>query len=112
MSAAATLPEAKADYREIDIRDLGADELVALSEQMKLSLSLDDMAEIQTYFESEARRNPTDVELEVFAQTWSEHCKHRIFAATIEHKVGDRTEKIESLYKTFIKDTTEKIMAE
>lgn len=27
----------------------------------------------------EIDRDPTDVELEVIAQTWSEHCKHRIF---------------------------------
>ena len=26
----------------------------------------------------EIDRDPTDVELEVIAQTWSEHCKHRI----------------------------------
>ena len=27
------------------------------------------------------KRNPTDIELESIAQTWSEHCKHTIFAA-------------------------------
>ncbi|MEM0896224.1 MAG: phosphoribosylformylglycinamidine synthase subunit PurL [Verrucomicrobiota bacterium] len=104
------IAEAARTYREVDIRDLGADELVALSEQMKLSLSLDDMAEIQGYYVSEARRNPTDVELEVFAQTWSEHCKHRIFAATIQHEAGGTTETIRSIYKTYIRDTTKQIM--
>ena len=27
----------------------------------------------------------TDVELEVIAQTWSEHCKHKIFASKIRY---------------------------
>jgi len=43
------------------------------------------------------------------AQTWSEHCKHKIFAADIEYtdETGKRQE-ISSLYKTFIKAATEK----
>jgi phosphoribosylformylglycinamidine synthase II/formyltetrahydrofolate-dependent phosphoribosylglycinamide formyltransferase len=52
--------------------------------------------------------NPTDVEIEVIAQTWSEHCKHKIFASTIHYKDGssEKGEKIESLYKSFIKKAT------
>jgi phosphoribosylformylglycinamidine (FGAM) synthase-like enzyme len=51
---------------------------------MKLSLSREDMLAIQAIY-AEWKREPTDVELEVIAQTWSEHCKHRIFGAKIEH---------------------------
>lgn len=53
---------------------------------------------------------PTDVEMEILAQTWSEHCKHKIFAATVEYEEGGRFEAIKSLYKTFIKDSTKKLM--
>ncbi len=37
------------------------------------------------------RKNPTDVELETLAQTWSEHCVHKTFKAKIryDHKVID-----------------------
>ena len=49
----------------------------------------------------------TDAELEALAQTWSEHCKHKIFSARIEYtdeKGENRT--IDSLFKTFIVGAT------
>lgn len=105
------LPSAKPkSYREISIRDLSPDELLALSESMKLSLSLEDMIEVQLYYASAMRREPTDVELECIAQTWSEHCKHRIFGARIEHVGSEGEEVIDSLFKTYIKSVTERIM--
>ncbi len=59
------------------------------------------MKTIQKYF-AERCRNPTDIELESIAQTWSEHCKHTIFADPIDD-IKD------GLYKTFIKKATEDI---
>jgi len=59
---------------------------------------------------------PTDVEIEVIAQSWSEHCKHKIFAANINYqeignpeykKIGSK--KINSLYKSYIKKATHDI---
>ena len=97
-------------FREIPIRDLDPEALGSLSESMKLSLSVEDMIEIQVYYEAEMRREPTDVELECIAQTWSEHCKHRIFGARIEHSGPDGDEVVESLFKTYIKAVTERIM--
>ena len=102
------LPPAK--HREIPIRDLDREGLIALSDEMKLSLSGEDMFEIQLFF-AEQRREPTDCELECIAQTWSEHCKHRIFGARIEHSGPDGEEVVDSLFKTYIKATTERIMA-
>ena len=51
---------------------------------------------------------PTDVELECLAQTWSEHCKHKIFAAKIHHLDQETGEKItiDSLFKTHIMQPT------
>ncbi len=63
-----------------------------------LALDLDFMKAIQAYFKS-TKRNPTDVELESIAQTWSEHCKHTIFANPI-----DDIQK--GLYKSYIKEAT------
>lgn len=66
-----------------------------------LALDLSFMKVIQKYF-NKLRRNPTDIELESIAQTWSEHCKHTIFADPIDNlKKG--------LFKTYIKAATEKI---
>jgi phosphoribosylformylglycinamidine synthase len=50
---------------------------------------------------------PTDAELEALAQTWSEHCKHKIFAARIEYEDDQgRQEVINSLFKSYIMQAT------
>jgi phosphoribosylformylglycinamidine synthase len=103
-------PDRKAIYRHIPISGLSGEELLALSKRMKLSLSQEDMLAVQKIF-AEEKREPTDVELEVIAQTWSEHCKHRIFGALIEHTVDGKTETVDGLFKTYIKAVTERIVA-
>ncbi|MCB1092547.1 MAG: phosphoribosylformylglycinamidine synthase subunit PurL, partial [Verrucomicrobiae bacterium] len=105
------IAEAPADhYRRLKISQLDGDQLVELSQRMKLSLSLEDMRAVQRIY-ADWGREPTDVELEVIAQTWSEHCKHRIFGATIEHSIDGRTETIHSLFKTYIYNVSKAIMA-
>ncbi len=69
-----------------------------------LALSLDYLKAIQGYFK-EKKRVPTDAELETLAQTWSEHCKHTIFASSLD----DITDGI---YKRYIKGATERIRKE
>ena len=61
----------------IEILNLNDKQLVELSRKSVLSLSLVEMKEVQKYFRN-IKRNPTDVELETIAQTWSEHCKHSL----------------------------------
>ncbi|PIZ75298.1 phosphoribosylformylglycinamidine synthase [Candidatus Peregrinibacteria bacterium CG_4_10_14_0_2_um_filter_38_24] len=63
-----------------------------------LALEKDYLYAIKQYFEKEDR-SPTDIELESLAQTWSEHCKHTIFAAEID-------EIKDGLYKGYIKKAT------
>ncbi|MCK5234661.1 MAG: phosphoribosylformylglycinamidine synthase, partial [Candidatus Aenigmarchaeota archaeon] len=48
-----------------------------------LALDLESMKTIKEYFNKEGR-DPTDIELESIAQTWSEHCKHTIFASELD----------------------------
>lgn len=68
-------------YRHtISIRNANETELMRLSREGLLSLTLAEMKTIQHYFEQE-KRDPTDLELETLAQTWSEHCKHKTFRA-------------------------------
>ncbi len=56
-----------------------------ISAKNMLSLTTGELCEIQKYFKKKGR-NPTDVELETIAQTWSEHCKHKTLTAEIKHK--------------------------
>ena len=47
--------------------------------------------------------------MEALAQTWSEHCKHKIFNAAIEYNEDGRIEAIDSLFKTYVVGSTSKI---
>ncbi|QSH41775.1 AIR synthase-related protein [Lentisphaerota bacterium ZTH] len=101
--------------------EVSDEELMEISRKGILALSIDEMKAIQSYFRSCSGRNeyglssnPTDVELEVLAQTWSEHCKHKIFAAEIDYNDTEsgKNEKIVSCYKTFIMKSTHEISEE
>lgn len=66
-----------------------------------LALDLAFMKAIQKYFKKK-KRNPTDIELESLAQTWSEHCKHTIFADPVDDITN-------GLFRTYIKKATDEI---
>ncbi len=94
--------------------------LLAMSRQRLLALTLDEMRAIRDHYRDPAVRRlrkelglpagPTDVELECLAQTWSEHCKHKIFNATIEYHDETGTRRtIRSLFKTYIVGATERV---
>lgn len=95
--------------------------LMALSKERLLALSPDEAGVIMEHYDQPdvvAKRKAaglgaeaTDVELEVIAQTWSEHCKHKIFNAHVTyHETPDAPgEEIRSLFKTYIHGTTNKV---
>lgn len=87
------------------------DELERISGDMDLALKLPEMKAIQEYF-ARAGRLPTDVELEIIAQTWSDHCRHKRFNAPYKY-VDAATGKTETfprgLLKEFIRRATEYI---
>ena len=89
-------------FASVNVLDAGKSALVDANIQLGLALADD---EIDYLFESFTRlgRNPTDVELYMFAQANSEHCRHKIFNAswTIDGKEQDK-----SLFK-MIKNTFE-----
>ncbi|RLB64044.1 MAG: phosphoribosylformylglycinamidine synthase, partial [Deltaproteobacteria bacterium] len=105
----------------IDLSGTG-DQLRQISRERILSLSLEEMEAIRKAYQDPsfltAREHvglgpqPTDVELECLARTWSEHCKHKIFNATITYQEPNQpTETIDSLFKTYIREPTERIRA-
>ena len=97
--------------------------LEKLSLDRCLALTLSEMHHIRDYYKRADVRaaraaaslspDPTDVELEVLAQSWSEHCKHKIFAGDIDYTgPNGEKKKISSLYKTYIKRATQDIKAD
>ena len=86
------------------------DELLTISQERRLSLDQNEMIAIRAYYRQEGRNEPTDVELEMLAQTWSEHCVHKTFKADISPilaPMGNRT--INGLLNTYIRAATDKI---
>ncbi len=73
--------------RHIPIRDLADEHLTRLSREAHLFLSLDEMKAIQAEFRR-VGREPTDIELETLAQTWSEHCVHKTLKSRIVYREG------------------------
>ena len=84
-------------------------ELEQISRQGLLSLNLVEMQAIQDYFRRQDR-DPTDVELETIAQTWSEHCVHKTFRGIIEYIEDDQAPVIiDGLLKTTIARVTNQL---
>jgi phosphoribosylformylglycinamidine synthase len=94
----------------ISIRGLNDDQLLALSKDRRAALDLAEMHAIQNYFVKE-QRDPTDVEFETIAQTWSEHCVHKTFKAKIAVKENGAEYQIDSLIKSYLKSATDEINA-
>ncbi len=98
----------------VPLRQLADAELLALSRDRLLSLDLAEMHCIRDFYR-EAGRDPTDVELETLAQTWSEHCVHKTFRAHIDFtwldhagEVKQRAE-IDGLLRHYLRAATERI---
>lgn len=100
----------------------GAARVMQLSGERLLALSPDEAEVISAHYRDPktlaARKaaglspDATDVELEVLAQTWSEHCKHKIFNAEIAYTDEQgRTETVRSLFKTYIQGATKTVRA-
>ncbi|MBN1336914.1 MAG: phosphoribosylformylglycinamidine synthase [Deltaproteobacteria bacterium] len=113
-------PPAPPRFVDLEVSDA---ELERLSKERVLSLDLKEMHAIRDHFRNpEVRARlaaldrpglPTDAELEIFAQTWSEHCKHKEFNALIEYHDEDtgQTTVVDSLFRTYIRGTTDPIAA-
>jgi len=105
----------------IDLENMSENDLLKLSQDRCLALNLKELNFIKTRLrdfkksrlEHGLPHSLTDVELEVIAQTWSEHCKHKIFSSKITFTdENNETKEIDSLYKTYIKASTKKIKQE
>lgn len=84
----------------VPIRELDDRALEQLSRSGQLYLTLIEMQTIQQYYR-QLDRDPTDVELESLAQTWSEHCSHKTLAGRIAY----RDDKGERRFNNMLKET-------
>lgn len=115
-----TEAEASGQVEQIAIRGLNDEQLIALSQDRRAALDLEEMRAIQRYCLREGR-DLTDVEFEAIAQTWSEHCVHKTFKARVDiqnfaelapglqarYPAG----MVDNLMKTFLKAATDRISA-
>jgi len=85
----------------IDLKDADDADLVEISSEMGLALSLDEMNALKKLL----NRDPTDVELQTFGQTWSEHCIHKTFKGNVvtEGRV------VSNLLKSYIAKATSEL---
>ena len=110
------LQAADAPVETIPLTAADDERLLAISQERRLALDLAEMQAIRAYYRR-AGREPTDVELEMLAQTWSEHCVHKTFKAIIEYEeigpdgavIPGSRRTIDSLLKTFIRAATERV---
>ncbi|MEM3766722.1 MAG: phosphoribosylformylglycinamidine synthase, partial [Candidatus Bathyarchaeia archaeon] len=91
---------------EINLLDASDEQLLDVNRELGLGLNLQEMRALREYFRQKGR-NPTDVELQTFGQTWSEHCFHKTFKGLVKFD----GKKIDSLFKTYIAKATSKINA-
>lgn len=84
----------------VPIRGMDDAALMTLSKQGQLYLSLAEMQTIRQYFAG-LDRDPTDIELESVAQTWSEHCSHK----TLKGRIRYRDEHGERQFENMLKET-------
>jgi phosphoribosylformylglycinamidine synthase len=93
----------------VPLTELDDEALVRLSREGQLALNLDEMRTIQAHFRR-LRREPTDIELETLAQTWSEHCSHKTLKGGIIFQDSDGVyRRICNLLKETIFGATEEL---
>ncbi len=89
------------------IRKLNDDELIKLSKEKDLFLNLVEMQTIQKHY-GQLDREPTDIELETLAQTWSEHCVHKTLKSSVDMAIDGQQVHFDNLLKeTVFKATKE-----
>jgi len=108
-----------APSRIIDLQ-VSESELMKMNQENCWALSTDELAHIKRHYE-DMERNPTDVEMEIIAQSWSEHCKHKIFSSEITYREAEELPagvkrlgdlKIQGIFKSYIRGATKRIQEE
>ncbi|MBI3929666.1 MAG: phosphoribosylformylglycinamidine synthase I [Armatimonadetes bacterium] len=109
---------ARDEVAVVPIRDLAEEGLLALSRSLGLALDGPEMEAVRAYFREEGR-DPTDAEIQMLAQTWSEHCVHKTFKAEIDYtgprpgkRSGPVAQRIDGILASTIRAATEQVARE
>ncbi len=92
----------------LSLRNLNEDELTALSKEKDLFLNAVEMQAIQKYY-AELGREPTDIELESIAQTWSEHCVHKTLKSSVDMSIDGEQVHFDNLLKETVFKATKQL---
>ena len=84
-------------HHTIDLLNATDDELREIAETLGLGLNLHELRQIRDQYLTRERR-ATDVELQTYDQTWSEHCFHKTFKGIIETPEGT----VDGMLRTYI----------
>ncbi|MFV8748944.1 AIR synthase-related protein [Nannocystaceae bacterium ST9] len=97
----------------VPLREASDETLEAISRTGMLALTLAEMRAIQAHFAARGR-DPSDAELECLAQTWSEHCKHKIFASPIAYvdPQGESRTIAKGLFRSYVRGATEQVASD
>ncbi|MFH1616021.1 MAG: phosphoribosylformylglycinamidine synthase subunit PurL [Planctomycetota bacterium] len=90
------------------IRELDDEGLIELSKSRDLFLDLVEMRTIRKHFQ-ELGREPSDVELETIAQTWSEHCVHKTLKSSIDMSIGGQELHFDNMLKETVFKATQEL---
>ncbi len=96
------------ELKHVAIRDMDDAALQRLSKEGQLYLQPAEMRQIQKHFQ-ELGREPTDIELETVAQTWSEHCSHKTLGGRIAYRDENGTRQFNSMLKETVFAATQEI---
>jgi phosphoribosylformylglycinamidine synthase II len=104
--------KAEVEVRSVGVREADDATLESISRAGMLASSLAEMRAIQAHFVA-LGRDPSDAELECLAQTWSEHCKHKIFASPIRYVDPSGREQVieRGLFRSYVRGATEAVAA-
>jgi len=104
-----TPPTRPFELRHVKLAELGDDQLVKLSREAHLFLSLAEMHAVRDHFAA-LGRDPTDLELETLAQTWSEHCVHKTLKSAYEYEGPDfgKPGRVTARFDNLLKETIAK----
>jgi len=94
------------DVYRFHLSNFTDEDLMLLSNNLRLNLNLNELKSIKNYFVNKLNRAIFDLELYSFSQLWSEHCRHKVFRGVIVDEEGNVI--VEDMLKNYIAKATEK----
>jgi phosphoribosylformylglycinamidine synthase len=92
------------EHHEVDLLNASDDELREIASTLGLGLNLDELRHIRDEYVVRERK-ATDLELQTYDQTWSEHCSHKTFGGIIHTPEGT----VDGLLKTYFKSLIDEL---